>query len=286
MITLAGVMGWPIAHSISPEMQNAALRALGLDWLYVPLAVRPEDVPHAVRGLRALGFAGCNVTIPHKVAVLPLMDELTPEAIAIGAVNTIIIRDGRMTGHNTDAAGFLTDLARAGFTPAGQAALVLGAGGAARSTIYALGRAGARVVVWNRTPQRAKALVASLASLLPDAHMDALPDDSDLPGALAAADLLVNCTSVGMTGGPPGSPLLAGLRPRRGTIVYDLVYTPALTPLLRQARSCGAKAVSGLGMLVYQGAEALALWTGQAAPVAVMERAARRALARRAARRE
>jgi shikimate dehydrogenase len=286
MTVLVGVMGWPIAHSISPEMQNAALRALGLDWLYLRLAVRPDDVPEAAHGLRALGFAGVNVTIPHKVAMLPLMDQLTPEAVAVGAVNTVIIRDGHMTGHNTDTAGFLTDLAQAGFAPAGQTALVLGAGGAARSIVYALARAGARVTVWNRTPARAAALIAGLAPFLPGAGLAALPQDSDLAGALAEANLLVNCTSVGMTGGPPGSPLLPGLVLRRGMVVYDLIYTPPLTPLLRQARASGARTVSGLGMLVHQGAEALSLWTGQPAPVDVMTRAARRALARRALRRE
>lgn len=283
---LAGVIGWPVGHSISPAMHNAAFRALGLDWLYLAFPVQPQDITAAVYGLRALGFAGVNVTIPHKVAVRPLMDELSPEAIAIGAVNTIIIRDGHMTGHNTDAYGFLTTLMASGYTPAGRPALVLGAGGAARSIVYALARAGACVAIWNRSEGRAAALVAELAPHLPAASMSAIPSTQQaLSTALDEADLLVNATSVGMTGGPPGSPLPTDLHLRPGMTVFDLIYTPTLTPLLRQARAAKAHPVGGLGMLVHQGAQAFTLWTGCEAPVAVMERACRRALAERERRR-
>jgi shikimate dehydrogenase len=279
---LTAVLGWPVGHSISPAMHNAAFRALGLNWLYLAFPVHPDDITAAVLGLRALGFAGVNVTIPHKVAVHALMDELSPDAIAMGAVNTVVFHDGRMSGHNTDAYGFLTALTASGYTPGGRPALILGAGGASRSVVYALGRAGAPVAIWNRTEGRAAALIDSLAPHLPGASLSAIPST---PAALAAAldhtDLVVNATSVGMTGGPPGSPLPDGLRLRRGMTIYDLIYTPALTPLLRQARAAGARAVSGLGMLVHQGARAFTLWTGCDAPVDVMERACRRALAAR-----
>jgi shikimate dehydrogenase len=279
---LVGVIGWPVGHSISPAMQNAALRALGLDWLYLALAVQPQDVPAAAHGLRALGFAGVNVTIPHKVAIRAVMDDLSPEATAIGAVNTVIIRNGHMTGHNTDADGFLTALTAYGYTPASREALVLGAGGAARSIVYALARAGARVTIWNRTQERAAALIADLIPHLPGASLRAIPSaEQDLSAALDASGLVVNATSVGMKGGPPGSPLPDGLALRRDMTAFDLVYTPPLTPFLRQARAAGARTVGGLDMLVYQGAQALTLWTGLEAPVAVMQRAARRALQQR-----
>jgi len=278
---LVGVIGWPVGHSISPAMHNAALRALGLNWLYLALPVHPDNIAAAMHGLRALGFAGVNVTIPHKVAVRALMDEVSAEAVAIGAVNTVIMRDGRMIGHNTDADGFLSALAATGFAPEDKDALVLGAGGAARSVIYALGKAGAHVTIWNRTPERAADLVAGLSPHLPGASLRALPPGLDnLADALAKAALLVNATSVGMKGGPPGSPLPDGLTIRPGMTVFDLVYTPPLTPLLRQARAAGARPVGGLGMLVHQGALALTLWTGLEAPIAVMEQAARRALRR------
>jgi shikimate dehydrogenase len=153
----------------------------------------------------------------------------------------------------------------------------MGAGGATRSVVFALARAGAHVSIWNRTPQRAVDLLAALAPHIPAANADVA---DDLPAALARADLLVNATSVGMLGGPPGSPLPPELELRPDMTVYDLVYTPSLTPLLRQARAARARAVSGLGMLVRQGAEALTLWTGAEAPVAVMERACQRALRR------
>jgi len=279
---LAAVIGWPVGHSISPAMHNAAFRALGLHWHYLALPVDPRDLSVAVAGLRALGFAGFNVTIPHKIAMLPLMDELSEDAVAIGAVNTVVIRDGRLTGHNTDAYGFLTTLEASGFAPAGRQALVLGAGGAARAVVYALARAGTVVRLWNRTPERASRLVADLAPHLAGASVAALPGDgAALAGALSKADLVVNATSVGMKGGPAGSPLPAGLLLRPDMTVFDLVYTPPLTPLLRQARAARARPVGGLGMLVRQGARAFTLWTSIEPSVEVMERAARRALGRR-----
>jgi len=283
---LTGVMGWPVGHSISPAMHNAAFRALGLDWRYLAFSVHPQDVSAAVRGLRALGFAGVNVTIPHKLAVYALMDDLSPEAIAVGAVNTVVVHDGRLTGHNTDAYGFLTALTASGYAPAGHPALVLGAGGAARSGVDALASAGAPVMIWNHNEGRVAALAADLAPFVPAGSVRAIAaTHAALAMALEEAALLVNTTPVGMTGGPVGSPLAGDVRLHPGLTVFDLIYTPAVTPLLRQARQAKAVAVGGLGMLVHQGARAFTLWTGCAAPVGVMQRSCTRALAERERRR-
>ena len=156
---MTGLVGWPVEHSVSPAMHNAAYAAVGLDWCYLPFPVPPERLAEAIARVRALGMAGVNVTVPHKQAVLSLMDELSPAAAAIGAVNTVIVADGRLVGHNTDAAGFLRALREAGCEPTGLPTLVLGAGGAARAVVYALLGVGADVTVLNRTPQRAEALV-------------------------------------------------------------------------------------------------------------------------------
>jgi shikimate dehydrogenase len=282
---LVGVFGWPVSHTLSPKMHNAAFAALGLDWAYLPLPVPPERVGDAVRGLPALGFAGANVTVPHKQAVLPFMDELTPEAQAIGAVNTIVVRgDSSLLGHSTDGGGFLADLARLlpPLHPDGTLqpppwrtdevlrALVLGAGGAARAIVYTLVRAGATVIVLNRTYARAQELCRSLSDALPEEQRDSLEAGSWdwIPHTARWADLVVNCTSLGLHEGDempwgPGVPLLPG------QIVYDTIYNRP-TELLAYARGRGATAVDGLGMLVQQGALAFEMWTGVPAPVDVM----------------
>lgn len=287
---LVGVFGWPVSHTLSPKMHNAAFAALGLDWAYLPLPVPPERVGDAVHGLPALGFAGANVTVPHKQAVLPFMDELTPDARAIAAVNTIVVRgDGSLLGHSTDGGGFLADLARLLPPPRSDGtlrpqpwcsgetlhALVLGAGGAARAIAYALVRSGAAVLVLNRTLARAQELCHGLAEALPDAQRGALEPGGweRIPHAAGWADLIVNCTSLGLHEGDampwdPAAPLLPG------QIVYDTIYNRP-TELLAYARACGATAVAGLGMLVQQGALAFEMWTGLPAPVDVMAAALR-----------
>jgi shikimate dehydrogenase len=271
----AGLMGWPVEHSISPAMQNAAFRALGLAWHYDLLPVPPGQVGDLLAGLAARGYKGANVTVPHKQAVLPFLARIEGAARAIGAVNTLVHEEeGGWAGHNTDAAGFLAALREAGFEPAGASALVLGAGGAARAVVHALSSAGCRVAIHNRTPERAARLAEEMA-----------PAGGRPPRAISlhefepdAVDLLVNATSLGMgaqagaSAWPEPLPL-----PARWT-VYDLVYKPAETPFLSRAREAGATAVGGLGMLVHQGALAFELWTGQPAPLEVMRAAARRAL--------
>jgi shikimate dehydrogenase len=276
--TLVGLIGWPVSHSVSPAMHNAAFAALGMDWRYVPLPVNPAlpgAVGDAVRGMRAMGMRGINVTVPHKQAVLPFLDHIAPAAQAMRAVNTVIVEaDGSLTGDNTDAPGFIADLRSHGVDPAGQHALVLGAGGSARAVVYGLAQAGVqRITVANRRIERAHQLLEDLRPYLgaiPCAAV-ALPD-----GLVEVADapLIVNCTSLGMTPHVETTPWPRELPLRPGQTVYDLVYNPPDTLLLQQARQQGARAIGGLGMLIWQGALAFERWTGRPAPVEVMRAAA------------
>jgi shikimate dehydrogenase len=268
---LTGVMGWPVSHTLSPAMHNAAFRSLGLDWAYVPLPVHPDRVADAVRGLYALGFAGANVTVPHKQAVMPLIDELTPIARAVGAVNTIVVRaDGSLLGDSTDGAGFLTDLASQGVEPAAGPVIVLGSGGAARSVVFAFAEAGSQVYVVARSVEKAGELCQTVANGLPVGAPK--PTAHEFPSALPAlsesARLIVNATSLGLHADDP-LPWQDGLRFRADQVVYDLIYNRP-TRLLALAQADGARAIDGLGMLVHQGARAFELWTGMKAPVEVM----------------
>lgn len=273
---IVGLIGWPVSHSVSPPMHNSAFAALGLDWRYVPLPVPPERVSDAVRGLAALGLAGANVTVPHKQVVMPHLDRLTPAAQAIGAVNTIRVEpDGSLHGNNTDARGFIADLADHDIHAKGRPVLVLGAGGSARAVVYGLAEAGAlSITVLNRTPDRAAALIAGLAPLFPDCQMSAAAFPAALAQSAAGADLIVNCTSLGMTPHVDGLPWDEALPFRQDQIVYDLVYNPPVTRLVAKARQDGAGAISGKGMLVWQGALAFTWWTGVHPPIDVMKAAA------------
>ena len=268
-------------HSLSPALHGAAFAALGLDYAYVPLPVAPDQVGDAVRGLRALGFRGANVTIPHKAAVIPHLDWLERDAALAEAVNTIVVEnDGTLRGYNTDIAGFTRALeevvgAEEGGAPPltpGAPALILGAGGAARAAALALARLGASLTVVNRTPERAARLAELIVSGVPDASV-AVCTPEDLDARLVAAQrVVVNATSLGMTG--------AGKVPRgladnvvAGQVVADFVYTTGLTDLLAQAQAQGATIVDGLSVLVWQAAAAFGLWTGVEAPVEAMCRA-------------
>ena len=273
-----GIIGHPIGHSISPLFQQAALDAIGFDGKYLPWDVAPEGVGEFVSGLRTPGTLGINVTAPHKEAVIPFLDEVDDWASTAGAVNTIVNREGRLTGHNTDGIGFLRALREgAGFEPQGRTVLLLGAGGSARGVMYALARAGAaRLVIANRTLERAQRLAQiSIDSGVP---AEAVPL-SDAPNAATNAALIVNCTSMGMVHGPDenGSPLNAADIPPTA-LVNDLVYNPLETPLLRESARAGAATLGGIQMLVYQGAASFEMWTGQPAPVPVMLEAATAAM--------
>ena len=266
---VVGVMGWPVAHSLSPAMHNAAFQALGLDWAYIPLAVPPERLAAAVAGAAALGFAGVNVTIPHKQAVMDLVDDITPAARAIGAVNTLRF-NGRVFGDNTDWTGFLNALRDVGHDPSGQHAVILGAGGAARSIVYALASVNASVAVYNRSLARAEEIVDGLSAVFPSVQLDAYTLDA-LPQELDRyPQLIVNTTSLGMAPRVEGTPWPSGLPIPAYATVYDLVYNPLATRFLRTAKAAGARAVDGLGMLVHQGAQAFTLWTGVEPPTDVM----------------
>ena len=267
MPTLAGVLGFPVAHSRSPAMHNAAFRELGLDWRYLPLPVAPPLFDAVVRALPGSGFAGANVTVPHKLAAHALSDELSDAAAAIGAVNTLSFRNGAIAGDNTDGAGLLDAI---GEPVAGRRAVVLGAGGAGRAAVWALREAGAEVAVWNRTSERA----AALAEELEVEHVR----------QPAGAEVLVNATSVGLehgrrrgeSGGGEEAVLWA-LRLEGGDpppLVVDLVYGEGPTALAAWAERGGARVVDGLEVLVRQGARSLALWTGAEPPVEAMRAAA------------
>lgn len=247
---VAGIIGHPVSHSLSPLMHNAAFAALGLDWVYVPFPVEPGRLPQAVAGLRALGVAGFNVTIPHKVAILPLLDRISPEAELIGAVNTVALRDGLLTGFNTDGIGLVAALsAQLGFDAAGRSVLLLGAGGAARSAVVALAGAGAaRLELANRSAHKGRDLIDSLKGRLTGTALAAHPLErlAD-PGYLSGFDLVVNTTSVGMAGDAVPGLELSLLD--SGCAVYDMVYAPPVTPLLARARELGLAAANGLGKI-------------------------------------
>jgi shikimate dehydrogenase len=258
---MLGVAGWPVAHSRSPAMFAPALRELGLDWSYVALPLAPERFGETARSLEASGFRGINVTMPHKRAAREIADELTPAAAAIGAANTLTYEDGRIAADNTDAGGFLDALDS---DVAGLSVVVLGAGGSARAVVWALLDAGAReVAVWNRTAERATELANDLGAVALDQPR--------------GADLIVNCTSVGLREDDPGRAAAAvGLdRIEPPPVFFDLVYGAEATPLARWAASGGARIVDGLEMLVRQGARSLERWTGRQAPIEAMRAGAR-----------
>ena len=277
------VLGCPVEHSVSPEMQNAALRVAGVPIVYAAFRVTPEYLGSALAGLQALGFVGANLTIPHKEAGAQMMDRLSPEAAALGAVNTVIFSADGMVGHNTDVCGFLEPLRREGIDPAGKKAVVLGAGGAARAVVYGLSREGASVTIVNRTAERARVLADITAATLSPGKQARAPmalasGSSEAEDAVRGCDLLVNATSAGMAPNVEELPPIKTDWLRRETVVIDLIYRPRVTALLRAAMDRGCRTMNGLGMLVHQGAESLRLWLGIEADVTAMERAALNAL--------
>jgi len=277
---LVGLIGWPVAHSLSPAMHAAAFAEFGLNWRYIPLPVRPGGAAEAPRALKVLGFVGANVTVPHKTTIIEGLDALSDEARAIGAVNTVVIAeapDGTQTahGHNTDAEGFVDSLRRAEMLPAGERAVVVGAGGAARAVVLALLREGAsEIVVLSRRIDEARRLADRFG-----APVRARPFEREaLVDAARGATLMVNATPVGMAPREAESIWPDGVRVPSGLAVVDLVYTPRDTRLLRQARGSGALALGGLEMLIAQGAASFALWTGKRPSLATMRRACDAAL--------
>jgi len=263
------LLGHPVRHSRSPAIHNAAFAAQGLDFAYLAFDVAPEDLPAAVAGLRALGVVGANVTIPHKEQVLPLLDEVDPAARRTGAVNTIVNRDGRLAGYNSDIHGFLASLERGwGRGPTGARCLVVGAGGAARAVVAGLSsKRAAEIWVYNRTASRARDLCAEAATWS-DVPVRAL-GESDLLCFGPQADLIVNATSVGLDEGVKGTPLPVDILHGSQTVM-DIVCSADSTPLLTAASMRGAVALDGYEMLVQQAARSYEMWTGRTAPVELM----------------
>jgi len=287
---LVGLLGWPVSHSFSPAMHNAAAAALGLDLVYVPLPVHPDDLATAVTALPALHFLGANVTIPHKETIIPHLDELDPAARAIGAVNTVVVsqksevesqklkvgsqqsslvvRRSSLVGFNTDWSGFLADLEQLGVAVDGRDCLILGAGGSARAVAYGLNRAGGRVSLVARRPLAAQQLAEQLQISAQIYAWDELAQ-----AVTEHPPLIINTTPLGMPPYTDQSPWPDGLPFPPDTFVYDLVYNPRQTKLMRQAESAGRRTANGLGMLVQQGALAFKLWTGVMPDVQVMREA-------------
>lgn len=273
---LLGVIGDPIAHSLSPDMHNAAIGVLETDYCYVAFHVLPDRVESALRGMRALQIRGLNVTLPHKTAVMAHLDRISEEALAVGAVNTISFEEGDLVGYNTDVYGLATALERtAGLAVLPEHCVILGAGGVARAAVYALATNDdvRRVSILNRTVARAEALAHDMERITGKAI-----DTGDLTAdtqsrVFANAGLVVNGTSLGMVPDAERTPLADTSALHSELVLYDTVFNPLDTLLMRQFRSAGAPAFGGLDMLVHQGARSFAIWTGVEPPVDVMKRA-------------
>jgi shikimate dehydrogenase len=262
-----GLIGYPVEHSLSPAMHNAAFAHLGLGYHYMLLPTPPGELERRVRECVERGFTGWNVTVPHKEGMARMLDDMSDEVRATGACNTVLVASGKLRGFNTDTIGFMRGLEEAGGIPAGSKAVVLGAGGAARGVAWALGQAGHRVTILSRKPEQAREVAKTIgveAGLL---------DAETLQGELEGAHLLVNCTPAGMWPHVEDSAVPDGVRIPANMLVYDLVYRPRPTLMLRKAAEAGCRTQDGLAMLVYQGAAAFEIWTGRPAPIEVMRRA-------------
>lgn len=270
---LVAVFGYPVAENPTCLMQEAAFAAAGLNWRYLTIEVKPQDLAAAVNGARAMGFAGFNCTIPHKVAVMPLLDEISPDAAMIGAVNTVRFHKGKCIGENTDGKGFLRGVReKAGLDPRGKRVIVLGAGGAARAIAVELALAGAgQLVVYNRSLDRGSAMVRELVQRT-GARALFHPWNGTV-AVTADTDILVNATSIGLYPDVEAMPDLSLDDARSDLLVCDVVPNPPRTRLLRQARQRGMKTLDGLAMLVGQGVIGFEMWTGQKADEAAMTRA-------------
>jgi shikimate dehydrogenase len=269
---ICALIGDPVEHTMSPAMHNAAFQEMGLDYVYIPFLVNARDLPHAVAGFRALNVRGFNVTIPHKVSVIPLLDSLDPLAQKIGAVNTVVNNNGELKGFNTDAEGFLRALTEKGFKPKGKKIVVLGAGGASRAISFILTKEGAKISILNR--QQELDWAVDIARLIKDNFKQEIKalELSHLTDVLPA-DLIVNATSVGMSPTPNISPIPA-LPRSKAPLVFDIVYNPIQTRFLKDASAASAQTISGVDMLAWQGALAFEKWTGKKAPLDLMRRTA------------
>jgi shikimate dehydrogenase len=266
---ITGIFGYPVTHSLSPAMHNAAFAELGLDYVYIPFQVSPRDLKDAVNALGAMGVGGINVTIPHKETIIPFLDHLSPLAAEIGSVNTVINSAGKLIGYNTDAPGFLADLKENRFRPSGKTAMLFGAGGAGKAVAAALSKAGVKTLYITDTDAKK---AQALASKTPKAVFVPITQWKD---KLPSCGLLVNATPVGMH---PGETFVSAAELPKKLFVYDLVYNRS-TELSKECRKKGVKYSNGLGMLLYQGAIAFEHFTGTKAPIAVMRKALEKQIA-------
>ena len=274
-----GIFGYPLSHTLSPVFHNAIFDYLNMDATYEAWEVSPKNFKTQLERLRGRPYIGANVTIPHKVAVMDLLDEIESQAKEIGSVNTILSKEGTLIGFNTDTLGLVRSLKEHGrFDPKGKNVLIVGAGGAARAAVFSLLNEGVRsIIIKNRTFSRSRSLANEFCKL---GEITAVQDsDSSLDLFKTNIDLILNCSSVGMKNGPAEeiSPLKADQIPSY-SLVCDMVYNPSVTPLMRQANLAGASVLGGLPMLIYQGAASFELWTNRPAPIQVMFRAAEKAL--------
>ncbi len=277
---VVGVIGWPVKHSLSPPMHNAAFRAIGLNWVYVAFEAHPERIAEAMAGLRGLAIRGLNVTIPHKAAVVPHLDEISPVSRTLGVVNTIDNVDGHLSGDSTDGPGFMRALAEAGEGIAENRVVLIGAGGSARAVaLAATEEAPAELVIVNRTLERAVELAELVKQAADFEAVRAVGLDSpEVAEVVTAAHVIIDTTPVGMYPHTDVAPVISSAWLRPCQLVCDLTYNPRDTVLLRAAREAGARVLDGTGMLVHQGAIAFEHWTGQQAPVEVMRLALLEAL--------
>ncbi len=279
---VCAIIGDPVDHSLSPVMHNAAFKEFGLNLVYVAFSVPAKDLKHAVLGVKSLGLKGLNITMPHKNEVMKYLDELDVSAKSVGAVNTILNDQGKLVGYNTDGQGAMVALQENGVCPEKKKLVLLGSGGAAQAIAYQAAQDVNELVILNRTLDKAKKIVKSLPqNLRTKVHSGTLFVDV-LKQELETADILINATSVGMYPDIESSPVPSDLL-RSDLSVMDLVYNPLETKLLKDAKTVGAKVISGLEMLIYQGAVAFHIWTNCPAPVDVMRKAALNALNKRGA---
>ncbi len=269
---VVGIIGNPVKHSLSPAMHNAAFAACDLDYVYVPFFVAPENLGNAISGLKALGVCGFNVTIPYKTDIIPYLDYLDQTAEEAGAVNTVLIKNGKMIGHNTDGDGLVCSLAEdLDFIPGDGTVMLIGAGGAARGAIAALCRAKSqRIIVTNRSVDKANALKLDMNRIYPEVCIDVINANELNKSSLSTVTLLVNTTSIGMNGDKLHF-LDLSMLPKSAKI-YDMVYSPPITPLLYEASEIGMLVSNGLGMLAAQGELAFNIWTGITPPKGYMKR--------------
>ncbi len=275
---IVGVFGWPVGHSLSPAMHNAAFSHTGLNYIYLPFKVEPSNLSEAIAGLIPLGIGGVNLTIPHKREAVKYLDEVMDEAALTRSVNTIVVREGKLIGCSTDGEGFITSLSEdLHFSARGKKVVILGAGGAGSAIAFALAREKvSKLVIANRTPERGGRLVNEIKQNFPEVQTRAIRfSKGETSDEVRGCELLVNATPLGMNADAPGAIIEQGCL-GAGHAVFDIVYSPPLTPLLSLARQAGARWVNGLGMLIYQGAASFKLWTGAEPPIEVMREAAKK----------